>query len=159
MATLTIEFATPSPVPYGGFKVRYRPIGSTTYQTVVPNPVSSPVIISGLTAGAGYEGTISSDCGNGVESPGVAFIAYASNQIYTIYSSSLETICNNTPMPVYVENTNADIISGITVYTNASLTTPLSGVTYIMNQGGIIFNFSNGVVGTSTGQSCGTLAP
>lgn len=156
MATLTLEFVIPDPAPYGGFKVKYKQIGASEYTVITPNPVSSPVIISGLPAGAGYEGSISSDCGNGLESPGVAFIAYASNQIYTIYSNGLDTICTNTANPVYVSNSIGDIAPGVAVFTNASLSTPLGGVSYIMNQSGVIFNFSGGVVGTSTGETCGT---
>ena len=154
MATLTINFVAPSPVPYGGFVVKYRAIGTSTYTTVSPNPVASPVVIPGVTAGTGYEGTISSNCGNGSQSASIGFVAYASNPLYTLYGSTAELACSAAPSLVYIGIASSDIATGVMVYTDQSLTTPLSGASFILNSGGNIYNISGGLVGSATGNTC-----
>jgi hypothetical protein len=64
MATLTISF-TSNNNPTNGYIVKYRQVGTVPYTTVTPNPITSPVLITGLGAGVSYEGTIQADCGNG----------------------------------------------------------------------------------------------
>lgn len=153
MPTLQIDFTVPSPAPVNGFIVKYRPIGTTTYTTVFPNPTSSPVLIT-IPSGTGYEGTIKSDCGNGSGSPESNFVVYASNPIYTVYGSTLSELCSANAQQLYVSNSYADITTGATVYTNQSLTTPLTSPTLIMDAYGLIYNISGGVVGSSTSQTC-----
>ena len=63
MATLTLSFTTDNN-PTNGYVVKYRETGTSQYTTVTPNPMSSPVTISGLLGGTTYEGTIQGDCGN-----------------------------------------------------------------------------------------------
>lgn len=155
MATLTISFTAPIPAPYGGFTVKYRPIGTTTYTTVTPNPTSSPVVITGLAGGVGYEGTISSSCGNSINSPEQSFAAYSSTEFYAMYNTTPSLTCVSTPTIVYIQTGYSDITTGMTVYTNPGLTTPLSGANYILSANGTIYNISNvGVVGASTGSTC-----
>jgi len=153
MATLTLTFTDPSPVPYGGYIVKYRKIGTTAYTTLTPNPISSPINISGIETGAGYEGTVQSDCGNSVSSPSVSFVAYGSTEIYTMLSNSSTGICTAPVTSVYLASTG-DVTSGTTVYSDQALTVPVAGYVYIMNQSGNIFNLSGGVVGTDTGLTC-----
>lgn len=64
MATLTLSFNTDNN-PTNGYIVKYRQVNTIPYTTVIPNPMSSPVLISGLGSGVSYEGTIQADCGNG----------------------------------------------------------------------------------------------
>ena len=64
MATLTLSFNTDNN-PTNGYIVKYRQVNTVPYTTVIPNPMSSPVLISGLGSGVSYEGTIQADCGNG----------------------------------------------------------------------------------------------
>lgn len=64
MANLTINFVTTNN-PTNGYVVKYRQVGTTAYTTVSPNPTGTPVLITGLGAGASYEGTIQADCGSG----------------------------------------------------------------------------------------------
>ena len=74
MATLTINFTPPSPVPFNGYIVKYRVKGSGgSYTQVSPNPTSSPVTITGLTASTNYEGSVQSDC-SGIMSTVVTFV-------------------------------------------------------------------------------------
>lgn len=155
MATLTINFTVPTPLPYGGFVVKYRPIGGSAYTTVIPNPISSPVTITGLTPGTGYEGSIRSECGNGSQSPEINFVAYASNQVYTLIGTSLPATCLASASPVYLTSAYTDIATGATVYTDAGLTTPLATATHIMATNGTVYTItSSGVVGSVAG-TCG----
>ena len=62
MATLTINFTNPSPLPNFGYKVLYRPVGGSTYTEVTPTPTQSPIIITGLSSSTNYEGTIQAMC-------------------------------------------------------------------------------------------------
>lgn len=85
MYTLTISFTEATPTPASGYRVTYWPTGSPGSAVVVsPNPTSSPVVISGLTA-ASYDGTIESACGGGVYSGSQAFSAATSGcMCYTV---------------------------------------------------------------------------
>jgi hypothetical protein len=75
MASLTIAFTPPSPAPSNGYRVKYRKVGTTSWNTVSPYPTSSPVIITGLENGVSYETTIESSCDAGVFSPLIAITA------------------------------------------------------------------------------------
>lgn len=70
MATLTVNYTT-DPSATGGYRVRYRKLGSSdpyTEETTTANPFTK----AGLTA-VGYEGDISSICGSGVYSTTATF--------------------------------------------------------------------------------------
>lgn len=71
--------------------------------------------------------------------------------------TSLLTICGSSPITVYTTFATP-IGTGVTVYTDSALTTPLSGNTYIVgpNAGNIIYeiNTVTGVVGASTATTC-----
>jgi hypothetical protein len=67
MATLRINFTPASPAPANGYVVRYRPVGTTVYTTLSPNPTSSPVTID-VAENLEYEGYITASCAGGVES-------------------------------------------------------------------------------------------
>jgi len=73
MAKLTITFTPPTPAPANGYRVKYRKVGTTAWNTVSPYPTSSPVIITGLENDVNYEGTIEAACDNESFSPLVAF--------------------------------------------------------------------------------------
>jgi len=155
MATLTIDFTAPTPVPVNGFSVKYRKIGTSTYSTVYPNPTTSPILIT-VPAGESYEGVIKSDCGNASSSPETNFLAYGSVQIYAPYGSNTTTVCSGgVPPQLFISNAYSDISSGVSVYTNQQLTTLLTGPSYILNSLGVIYNISGGVVGSSTNTVCG----
>lgn len=64
MATLTLAFETTNN-PTNGYLVKYRQVGTNQYTTMTPNPMNSPILITGLGSGVSYEGTIQADCGNG----------------------------------------------------------------------------------------------
>ena len=81
--TLSISFTPPSPVPADGYRVKYRPFGSSgAYTTVMPFPTASPVLIAGLDGSIlQWEGTIESDC---------------DGTFSTIATFSTDTFCNCT---------------------------------------------------------------
>ena len=65
--TLTVNFTPPIPTPANGYRLKYRPIGSSGAYTTVDNviPVGSTITITGLDATVtGWEGTIESKCGS-----------------------------------------------------------------------------------------------
>lgn len=61
--TLTIAFATPDVPPSGGYIVKWRPVGSTNWNTVTQN--QNPITIAGVPSCYNIEGTIQANCGNG----------------------------------------------------------------------------------------------
>ena len=78
MANLTVTFTPPTPAPANGYRVKYRKVGTTSWNTVSPYPTSSPVVITGLENGVAYEGTIESACEDGFFSAVTAFSATTS---------------------------------------------------------------------------------
>jgi hypothetical protein len=73
MATITITFTPASPAPADGYVVKYREAGGGAYTDVLPNPTSSPVLITGLDDTKAYEGYIQSMCDDGFFSDPVSF--------------------------------------------------------------------------------------
>ena len=63
--TLQIAFTPPSVIPVNGYIVKWRIVGSPTWNTVSPNPTTSPVNIAAVPACENIEGTIQSNCGGG----------------------------------------------------------------------------------------------
>lgn len=76
MATLTISFTPPSPVPANGYVVKYRVKGTTGAYTST-TVSGSPAVITGLAADTSYEGTIESYCGTDLYSTVASFITCA----------------------------------------------------------------------------------
>jgi len=155
MATLTIDFTVPSPVPINGFIVKYRAVGTSTYTTVSPNPTSSPVVITGINSGTKYEGTIKSDCGNSSTSPEFAFTACASRMINSSYGTTVVNVCSASVGSQYISNSYTQIATGVTVYEDPCMNSPLIYPLYIADSNGAIWNIENGVVGQPTGALCG----
>jgi hypothetical protein len=73
MATLTVSFIPPNPVPANGFIVKYRKVGDSTYTRVLPNPTTAPVFITVADSSVSYEGIVQSDCGSGFTCPEISF--------------------------------------------------------------------------------------
>jgi hypothetical protein len=77
MATLSISFPLITPTPQAGYRIIYWPTDSPSSSVVVtPNPISSPVVITGLNA-TSYTGTVQVSCGGGTFSTPVTFTAAA----------------------------------------------------------------------------------
>lgn len=81
--------------------------------------------------------------------------ACGSGTLYNVrYNNNVSTICGEFANDVYTAGTWG---TGTTVYTDASLTTPLTGYTYIVEtSAGVIYNInpSTGVIGSDTGLNC-----
>lgn len=90
MATLSISFTPPAPPPADGYSVKYREVGTGTWNNVTPNPTSSPVNIT-VANNKQWEGTVSSQCSESLQSSEVSFTVDGrteqDNQTYYIYSS------------------------------------------------------------------------
>jgi hypothetical protein len=67
MALLTLSFRQAARFPVNGYRVRYRPTGTSVYTTLFPNPTSSPVTID-VADNLAYEGDVMADCGDGTGS-------------------------------------------------------------------------------------------
>ena len=68
MNTITINFTPCTPAPANGYRVSYRPVGTSIPYRVAPNNfTTSPAVIqdSNDPDGTQYEGFIESDCGGG----------------------------------------------------------------------------------------------
>lgn len=73
MGNIIINFNTVDPAPANGYRIKYRKVGDSTYTVVSPNPTTSPATITGVDNSFSYEGTIQSDCSNGIYSTAVSF--------------------------------------------------------------------------------------
>jgi hypothetical protein len=143
--------------------VSYRPTGSGSY-TIATNNLqifpngningTTPFNITAVTPGVTYDVRIVNNCG------GAGFttqIAVPTSSIVTsnyLVDVSIYNICGTSPVQLY---SSSPMATGVTIYTNAGLTTPLTGYNYIANSttGAIfIINPSTGVVGSDTGLVC-----
>ena len=143
--------------------VQYRIHGTTTWTTATNNLSvfangningTTPYQISGLTQGTTYDVQIVNNCG------GSGFISQITVPTGAVYSGSfllgnvLYTLCGQAPVTLY---SSSPFGSGVTMYTDAGLTTPVTGNLFISGaSSGNIFqlNASTGVVGIDTGNSC-----
>lgn len=75
-ATLQVGFSTPVVPPANGYIVKWRPVGTTTWNFVYQN--QNPIVITGVPSCFDIEGTIQADCGNGNLGNTVVFAATAS---------------------------------------------------------------------------------
>lgn len=62
MKKIELRFNNASPSPALGYIIKYREVGTLTWNTIYPNPMSSPVEISDLPTGKKWEGTIQAVC-------------------------------------------------------------------------------------------------
>lgn len=141
----------------------YRVTGTTTWTTASTNinlfpngniNGTSPFQITGLTPGVTYDLSVGNNCGTTpfvtqVTTPTTAVISgvfLLDNIIYNICGDSGTTLYSSVPFA-----------TGVTMFTNAGLTTPVTGFSLIVQVGtGSIYhiNSSTGVVGTNTGSNC-----
>ena len=73
MGSIIINFEPVDPPAINGYLIKYRRVGDSAYTTVMPNPMTSPVTINSVNNTFSYEGTIQSDCSNGILSTPVDF--------------------------------------------------------------------------------------
>lgn len=92
--TLQVSFTAPTIAPANGYLVKWRPVGSTTWNTVTQN--QNPITIAGVPACFNIEGTIQADCGNGNLGNIINFSVTGSTQV--CYNFQL----NNTGVYTYV---------------------------------------------------------
>jgi hypothetical protein len=166
-STSTIGFygVTFAPVPSANQLVtlQYRVHGTTTWITansginLFPNGNingTTPYLITGLTPGVTYDVSVGNNCG------GTPFVSQVTVQPGGVLSGNylldnvIYAICADSPVILY---SNVPFATGTTMYTNSSLTTPVTGYTLIANTlTGAIYNINSttGVVGTATGSNC-----
>lgn len=72
--TVTVTFIPPVPVPSGGYRVKWRVKGTSSYTTATGPFTSSPIILTNIPACEDIEGTIENDCGGTYSNP-VVFTA------------------------------------------------------------------------------------
>lgn len=131
---------------------------ATTSLQILPNGNingTTPYQIPGVVAGQTYDVRVFNNCG------GVGFtgqITVPTGAVYSgsfRYDASIYAVCGNVPGTLY---SSAPFGVGVTMYTNAGLTTALTGKLYIADASGAIYNIntSTGVVGAATGSSCNT---
>lgn len=142
--------------------VRYRVNGNLTWIVATNNLVVfangnvsgvSPYQILGLSPGTTYDLWISNNCG------GAGFVSQITVPTSTVYEGSylldtiLYNICGNSPVTLY---SASPFNSGVTMYSDVGLTTPVTGYDYIAPNTGQIYeiNTGTGVVGVDTGNSC-----
>lgn len=159
-----LTWATPTPATQT-VTVQYKLSSNATWITATNSlqilangniSGTTPFEIAGIVAGSTYDVRIVNNCG------GVGFSKQITAPTGTVYSgsflldTSIYNICGNTPITLY---SNAPFAVGVIMYTDAGLTTPVTGSTYIAdNNTGEIFglNTSTGEVEASTGSSCDT---
>jgi hypothetical protein len=143
--------------------VKYKLSSSSTWLTatsglvILPNgniSGTTPFQIPGVTAGQTYDIQIVNDCG------GTGFTKQITTPTGTVYpgsyllESSLYLICGVSPVTLY---SSEPFGAGVIMYSDAALTVPVTGYSYIAdNATGDIYtmNGSTGAVIVSTGTSC-----
>ena len=142
--------------------VKYKLASSSTWivatgaLVVQPNgnlSGTSPYLILNPVAGQVYDVQIVNNCG------GFGFTKQITVPTSTVYSgsyyleNSVYLICGVSPVTLY---SSQPFGSGITMYSDIGLTTPVTGYAYITASGVNIFNLntSTGVVGADTGNAC-----
>lgn len=140
MATLKVTFDGTNPPPANGYKVTYAPVGSTAFDTVIPNPTTTTVYIPNVLNGTDYTVRVQNDCGNGnlgpvveftIEAPTCAGLQIASGSGVISYKRCDGTAVNNltvssgTPISDCIRQNSLQILSGSLVYnwTNACVGT------------------------------------
>lgn len=81
--TLNIAFTAPDVPPANGYIIKWRPVGTTNWNTVNQN--QNPVTIAGVPACYNIEGTIQANCGDGNLGSTVSFaITSSTTQCRTV---------------------------------------------------------------------------
>jgi hypothetical protein len=157
---------TQTPLGNQNVVVQFRVHGTTAWTLVTsglsisPNgnvSGSSPYLIPNtLAPGTTYDVWIANSCG------GNGFVSQVTTPTGTVYSAAyrfgtvLGTICEQVPGTLY---SSTPFGPTVIMYTDAGLSTPLTGNNYIAPVGsGEIFNLNpgNGQVGADTGSNCGS---
>lgn len=152
-----------TPIASQTVTLQYRVTGTLAW-TVVTNALiilpngnisgTTPYAIMGVSMGITYDVQVINNCG------GVGFINQITTPTGGIYSGSflrdsvIYNVCGDSPVTLY---SNAPFATGITMYVDAGLTTPLTGYLFIASTlNGTIYNIntSTGVVGSTTGSNC-----
>lgn len=170
--TIHIEFDPCEPIPVGGYKVRYRPLGSgDPYRNPPANFFSSPIdFIDNLDpVGTSYEGFIQGDCGGGKLGVSVPWVAEFTGSIPAPGSSEAPSSVapSSEPPPVLsgpfklglttgglcsefnIESLfwlgpGPALVPGNVLYTDNMLTTPITGWFYVSDSVGTeIFSISD----------------
>jgi hypothetical protein len=160
---------TQTPLASQTVSVLYRVHGTTTWNTatssllILPNgniSGTSPYQIPGLIAGTTYDIWVQNNCG------GTGFITQQSTPSGTVYTTSvlldnsIYAICGDSPVLVY---SAVPFGPSASLFTNVGLTTPVTGYTLVAQSaaGSAIYtlNTLTGVVGSATGNTCGTGTP
>lgn len=155
-----------NPLASQNVTVKYKLLGSSSYIVanssllLLPNgnvSGSSPYVIPGLTAGQTYNVFIGNNCG------GVGFVIQMTVPTGTVYSDSfllgsvIYTVCGGSPVTLY---SSLPFATGVTMYTNPGLSTPVTGSLFIVNAGTIYnINPTTGLVGIATGSNCASGTP
>lgn len=121
---------------------------------------TTPFVIPGLTSGTTYDVQVVNNCG------GVGFITQfttPNSGVYTqnmVLDNVLYLICSLRGLTTLYSS--SPFGTGVTMYTDFALTTPVTGYVYILNPNtGEIYaiNTSTGVVGADTGNNCNIGTP
>lgn len=158
-----LTWAGSNPAASQTVTVKYRISGTTTYTvatgalTVLPNgnlAGTTPFAITGLTANTSYDIFIQNNCG------GTGFIKQVTTPASSVssgtflLSNATYSVCGASPTTLY---SSVPFAPGVVMYSDAGLTTPVTGYTFIGNaSSGHIFglNATTGVVGSDTGLVC-----
>jgi hypothetical protein len=129
LKTVTVTFIPPAPAPSGGYRVKWRVKGTSSYTTATGPFTSSPIVLTNIPACEDIEGTIENDCGGSYSNP-VAFSASkvatmvcgttvsrsnTSTQSY-IYPKELIDLSGTTSPTIYLNWSVGDIPNRIAVY-------------------------------------------
>lgn len=107
-ATLQVNFSTPEVPPANGYIVKWRPVGTTTWNHVFQN--QNPIVITGVPSCFDIEGTIQADCGDGNLGNIVVFAASSSllesacKTIQLLQTATYTYIACNDTEPTVVNN-------------------------------------------------------
>lgn len=109
--TLEVDFDSPLFAPANGYVVKWRPVGTVNWNTVIQNQI--PVIVAGVPTCFNIEGTIQADCGNGNLSNPVVFSV-----------SSTTTVCRTFRLLETAAYTYTSCTSGNTITVNNQASIP-----------------------------------
>ena len=140
---LTINYVDSVPPPASGYTLSYRPKGSLAAYTIAGPFYASPIQLFGLPI-SDYEGLLQADCSGSTQSSGTTWVATLPCLQTISDGYILGSNCNGVPTVLY---TSESFKIGITLYTDAGLTIPLTGQTSIVYAGYIYtVNPSTGIV-------------
>jgi len=156
---------TQAPIANQTAVLQFRVHGTTAWTLVTSNlglfpngnvSGTSPYLIPNmLSPGTTYDVWIVNGCG------GSGFVGQITTPTGSVYSDSyrydtvIGNVCTDSPSTLY---SNAPFGVGVTMYTNNTTTTKLTGYNYIAGPSGAIYNIdpTTAVVGAATGNNCGS---